>query len=359
MSAHVWERMSAYIDRELPQTERAGVEAHLRECADCARAIEEMRAVDALAREHEVEAPTGYFDGLPGRLRARLSPRTRARIAPWTLALAAGLAVAVLAPLALRERPPLPPAPEAASAPAVPPAPATAVPEAAYDRPAPVGARARAFSAPPARNQPADGLAKRERGDAAEAKPNLRRQREEVTAGRHGDLKAEEQARRGTLADQRETRAMGAIAPPPAVPAEVDAAGQEAEAEDDAPLVSDNSGPGRESSARPPSAAAGAPMKSRPADPRFQALAGRAARSAAEARALRDAWQAYVRDNPEGPHADEARVSALEAGAAAWRLGGLREDRVQVERDGREYLRRPEAADKERVRALLAGLAPH
>lgn len=356
MSAHVWERMSAYIDRELPQTGRAGVEAHLRECADCARAIEEMRAVDALARGHEVEAPTGYFDGLPGRLRARLSPRTRTRIAPWTLALAAGLAVAVLAPLALRERPPLPPAREAASAPAVPPAPATAVPEAAYDRPA--GARARAFSAPPARNQPADGLAKRERGDAAEAKPNLRRQREEMTAGRHGDLKAEDQPQRGILADRRETRAMGATAPPPAVPAEVDAAGQEAEAEDDAPLVNDNSGPERESSARTPSAAAGAPLKSRPADPRFQALAGRAARSAAEARALRDAWQAYVRDNPEGPHADQARVSSLEAGAAAWRLGGLREDRVQVERDGREYLRRPEAADKERVRALLAGLAP-
>jgi hypothetical protein len=51
-------------------------------------------------------------------------------------------------------------------------------------------------------------------------------------------------------------------------------------------------------------------------------------------------------------------VRALEAGAAAWRLGGVLADRQQVERAGREYLRRPEAAQKERVRALLAGLRP-
>ncbi|HVR71343.1 MAG TPA: anti-sigma factor, partial [Vicinamibacteria bacterium] len=106
MSAHVSERMSAYVDRELPPADRAGVDAHLRECPDCARAVEEMRALDALARGQEVQAPEGYFDALPGRLRGRLAPRAHARVPPWTLALAAGLAVALLAPLALRRAPP-------------------------------------------------------------------------------------------------------------------------------------------------------------------------------------------------------------------------------------------------------------
>jgi hypothetical protein len=81
-------------------------------------------------------------------------------------------------------------------------------------------------------------------------------------------------------------------------------------------------------------------------------------KSAAEARDLREAWLAFVREDPEGQHADEARLRALEAGAAAWRLGGLPADRAQVEKDAREYLRRPDGAHKERVRALLAGLEP-
>jgi hypothetical protein len=358
MSAHVWERMSAYIDRELPQTERAGVEAHLRECAECARAIEEMRAVDALARGHEFEAPAGYFDGLPGRLRGRLSPRTRARVAPWTLALAAGLAVAVLAPLALREQPsPLAPPPEVPAPPATLPPAATAAPPPAVEEPAPVAARSLAFRAPARPSPPAEELARRERGDAQAA--NEQRRKEEAGPGRLDATRTADRMAPRVVAGQREASGMAPAAPPAAAPVEVDAAGQEAEAEDDAPLVSDNSGPERKSSARTPSTAArGTALRSLPADARFQALAGRAARSAAEARALRDAWQSYVRDNPEGPHADEARVGALEAGAAAWRLGGLREDRAQVEKDGREYLRRPEAADKERVRALLAGLEP-
>ena len=392
MSTHVWDRLSAYIDRELAQTERAAVDAHLRECADCARAVEEMRAVDALARGQEVEAPSGYFEGLPGRLRTRLSPRAPLRVAPWAVALAAGLAVAVVAPLVLRDSPmPHPAVRQASVPPPAAPTPAGGTP--AFQAPvaeAPPAARllaspapteaARALKkesgriagelqaqAPPAMPAPHEGL-------AAGMEVTPRRDEREATA-RQDEARnrvfavppaaPEEDGRVGGL----RRRGVGARAPVPprsapvpaasAVAPEGEAAG-EADVDEEAALVSDNSGPARDAAARPHAATgqAGAAPPSPTADPRFEALAGRAARSAAEARALRDAWQAYVRENPQGPRADAARVAALEAGAAAWRLGGRPEDRAQVERDGREYLRRPQAADKERVRALLAGLQP-
>jgi hypothetical protein len=152
--------------------------------------------------------------------------------------------------------------------------------------------------------------------------------------------------------------APGALAATAAPEPEVATAEDE---EEDATSLVDDSATERDEAGRPPAvptmpAPAG---QARPGtDERFRSLSTRAARNAAEARALRDAWQALVREDPAGPHADDARMHALEAGAAAWRLGRLREDRAQVERDARDYLRRTEGAHKERVRALLAGLEP-
>jgi putative zinc finger protein len=362
MSAHVRQRMSAYIDRELPPSDRAGVESHLRECAECAREVDELRAVDALARGSDFEVPAGYFDVLPGRLRAKLSPPARAHVPGWALALAAGLAVAVIAPIALREG--RTPAPEA-----VPPA---------SDQvavPAPEDPRA-AASGPPSRPAPApevgpqQRLARRERADEP-ATGNARMK----APGRTGAVDSAGLAAAPDEAKMANRRAVDALAsrrvvPPPAssvpaAPATATATEQfemRDEAEEEPPLVSDSAGPERDAAGRPPAPAApraGLAARSRPgADDEFRALSGRAAQSAADARALRDAWDAFVRKEPEGPHADDARVRALEAGAAAWRLGGQREDRDRVVRDGRVYLRRPDAGDKERVRALLAGLEP-
>jgi hypothetical protein len=72
---------------------------------------------------------------------------------------------------------------------------------------------------------------------------------------------------------------------------------------------------------------------------------------------LRDAWRAYLRDEPAGPRADEARVRAVEAGAAAWRQGGDEKDRREAERDAREYLARKDALQPGRVRAALEALS--
>jgi hypothetical protein len=119
VSAHVQERLSVYLDGELPQTERAEVDAHLRGCAACARHLEELAAVDAAARDLPVPAPPGYFDSLPARVAARLpAPRTTRRPQPQTwvwAAAAAALALAVLTPLTVRRT--TLPVPEAAEAP--------------------------------------------------------------------------------------------------------------------------------------------------------------------------------------------------------------------------------------------------
>ncbi len=375
MSAHVSERISAYIDRELAPAERAVVDAHLRDCPDCTRAVEEMRAVDALARGHEVPAPAGYFDALPARLRARLSPSPRARVPQWALALAAGLAVAVLAPLALRQAAgPEPGAKRAASqrdlptealrqgprpepaptvAPAAPTAGAPLAPPVANERPV---ARQRA-AAPSAEENVSVPRSAREpgRADAPSAAFALEPRQAAPVAG------ASTRAPAPVEAEAAGRAAQGAAAPRPATPQPDEESAEADEEEDATPLVSDDSAPPRK--ATDARAGALAPRAeaapSRPGtEARLRSLSSRTTRSAAEARALRDAWQSFVREDPEGAHADDARLRALEAGAAAWRLGGLAEDRAQVERDARDYLRRPDGAHKERVRALLAGLEP-
>jgi hypothetical protein len=101
MSAHPIAMLSAYLDGELGPQDRAGVEQHLRQCGSCGQHLEELAAVDALARSVPVAAPAGYFQDLPGRVVGRLPPRAaRVRTVPtWTWALAAGLVVGVAAPL--------------------------------------------------------------------------------------------------------------------------------------------------------------------------------------------------------------------------------------------------------------------
>ncbi|HVR72265.1 MAG TPA: hypothetical protein VMT87_15580, partial [Vicinamibacteria bacterium] len=282
----------------------------------------------------------------------------------------AGLAVALLAPLALRRAPP-PSAREAVSRPAAPlstsspgPREREPFPQAAPAPAAPaVGARA-------AQDLSAEGTARRERSAAdAEGRAEPKGRREEVrpgpagtpSAGRFGEA-APAPARAAGGADRSLPEARRQVASgqewPPTPGTEV----AEAEEEEDAPaLVSDASAPPRraaKSVTAAPVPRAGVAPPPAGVDARLRSLSSRTMRSAAEARELRDAWEAFVREDPEGPHADDARLRALEAGAAAWGLGGQRDDRARVEKDAREYLRRAQGAHKERVRALLAGLQP-
>src|SRR5262245_7788334 len=105
MSPHVADRLSAYLDAELPPAERSDVDLHLASCADCRSLLEELRMVDALARDlPELDMPEGTRD-LPARVRAQLEKSRKPVVGtPWWLAAAAVLAVAVAPLLLLRER---------------------------------------------------------------------------------------------------------------------------------------------------------------------------------------------------------------------------------------------------------------
>jgi hypothetical protein len=114
------ERLSAYVDGELPAAERAALEAHLAGCARCAAELSELRQVAGLLRALPaarvprsftlpVDAPSVVparstapaLPATPRPLPAPSRPRAAARRAPWTgaaqwvggLAAAAGLVI--------------------------------------------------------------------------------------------------------------------------------------------------------------------------------------------------------------------------------------------------------------------------
>ena len=124
MNAHPVESLSAFLDDELADVERRGVDAHLAACPSCARHLSELAAVDALARDlPPAGAPDGYLEALPGRVRRRIRADRPAVARPWVWPLAAGLALAVLAPIVLlQQRARYSPPADRAAEEAVPPA---------------------------------------------------------------------------------------------------------------------------------------------------------------------------------------------------------------------------------------------
>ena len=129
MSPHVDNDLSAYLDDELDGLTRKRIGAHLDGCDRCSARLAELAALDDLSREVEIEAPNGYFEALPGRVRNRLRDRAAPRwvVPRWTWAAAAAALIAVLAPLTIQQGPDITPEPArfsrpAASLPTAPPA---------------------------------------------------------------------------------------------------------------------------------------------------------------------------------------------------------------------------------------------
>jgi hypothetical protein len=377
MSSHPAERLSAFLDGELSAADRAQVESHLRECPACAHELEELAAVDAFAREVPVQAPDGYFEELPGRVRARVRrPARIPRPALWAVAAAAAVMAVVVTPVVLqRERSVVPAAAQAVPVERAPvgPAPATlaasiapAPPAFAQSRDVQNGAR----PLPPARSEVRGRLQEREEAD--KAAENVRTRTQANTA--------DESLR-------RDAPAAALAAPPPATPAApapapaAAPAGFEDRATASEPKVMAESVEVQtRASTEGARAEAGADAKkerARPAerklagsggafahpddrvlmtDKRYEALLARPAASAAQARALREAWELFARDVPADPRADEARVRAVEAGVRAWTLGHDPADLATARARGRAYLEAENAPQAARVRAALEGL---
>lgn len=356
MAPHVTESLSAYMDDELAAPEREAVAAHLRGCPACARHLEELLAVDAASRELPLAVPDGYFEAFRGSLRRRLEgsrPAPR-RLAPaWALAAAAAVVLAVLTPRLLRE----PRAPADSAARGVP-APTPAAPPA---------------TAPPGHTGAADAVAESPRreppspmqsaGARLERRNEARRPQAVPPAAPPAVPLPGPAAKAATPAAPAETagekeadelRALGYAGAP--------ARDRFAQTPEDGKAAAETSAAGHaeEARTRRDKAAIGALQdRAAPAgEGRFELLARRTISSAADARSARAAWRAFARDEGAGPRADEARVRAIEAGVEAWRRGRDEKDRDETRDEGRAYLARPDALQRDRVRAALKSLEP-
>ena len=72
MNAHPIEQLSEYVDDELSPRERARIQAHLSECPQCARLVDDLRAVVAAAESVEDTPPArDLWPASEGRLEPR------------------------------------------------------------------------------------------------------------------------------------------------------------------------------------------------------------------------------------------------------------------------------------------------
>jgi len=91
------DKLSDYLDDELEAAERAAVDAHLRECADCTAVLNDLRRVIALAQAAAVDSRPPQADlwtGVAGRIDRIRQPR-RVSLTFAQLAAAAVLVAAV------------------------------------------------------------------------------------------------------------------------------------------------------------------------------------------------------------------------------------------------------------------------
>jgi negative regulator of sigma E activity len=340
MSGHERERLSAYLDGELPAAERAEVAAHLAACPECAELLAAFAAVDEEAGSLPAEAPDGYFDGFAARVTARLAAErpaaARARRLPaWTWAAAAALLLAVVTPLTLRRTPAVAPA----ASPATPEAPAATplptVPEKQGRTPAPEpppaapvrkAAPPAALPAPVAPTAPAEARAKAESREEAAA---------DLAKAPTPAAPVPAEAARAQVADAPAARAEPALS-----------AANRARAEADFGL---EGGVASGVEGGVPGGVVGGVVGG---------TGGAPARTPEEWRRRRDEWSTLAASAPAGPRADEARVRAIEAGWEAWRLSGSDDDEAAFRRDARAYLEREDALQKPRVERLLARPRP-
>jgi hypothetical protein len=368
-AAHPHDQLSAYLDGELSSEERAQVDAHLAGCSACGAQLAELAAVDALAREMPVEAPAGYFEALPARIRARVPPRRRATLPAWAMLVAASLLVAVIAPVVMqqltRARAPLP-----ASA----PAPEVLAPPAAKDDSAGTTAPAPPPATPAPGTDADTGLA--ETLSKREAAPKLRRDEESARERSPGVAQNEaafasppQDAPRpqapapatvGRTAAAEEDKKSGEGEAPPLEDErrQVPQAAEMAEAQGAAGVRAKAGPPARDGEAydevspNKASDAAAKPQAKRgltaTGEAQLRALTRQVPQTAAQARALREKWRQVAETEPGGA-GDEARVRVVELGAEAFRLAQDPADRERALSDARAYLARPDAAQRARV----------
>ena len=95
------DRLSEYLDDELPEPERTAVKAHLETCAECTQILGELRRVVRRARVLSQQPPSrdlwpGIAERIGARPPTRVVPLRRGFTFSLPQLLAAGIALAVL-----------------------------------------------------------------------------------------------------------------------------------------------------------------------------------------------------------------------------------------------------------------------
>jgi hypothetical protein len=355
MTAHVEDRLSAYLDGELPAPERVAVEEHLAACVDCERRLEQLAALDAAARALPVVAPAGYFEALPERVRARLQARRGGsawRLPVWSWAAAAALLLVVVTPPLLwrAARAPVRQMPE-------PPTSGQLVPAPSAEMVAP------AATLPESKR---DALKALGYVDGQPSKAPAGKLRKLESPARQADAPSASRLPRFPAAVPPPVTVYATPTPPAAFATEpresltvaqaeeIGALGSERERSQQAkkPVAAGRRAPGTAAVGAAPARTERSSAEARYAD----LLAQPRPRSLAEARGMRDAWRGFVADHAGDPLADEARVRAIEAGVALHRMSGDARDLESVRQEATTYLTRDDARQLERVRALLREL---
>jgi Putative zinc-finger len=360
MSAHVLDHLSAFLDSELEASEQQAVRLHLAACPDCQRSLAELEALDELARglPRELDPEKGPVD-LVTRVRSGLKPRRRTPVAPWWWAAAAALFLAVV-PWTLIRRNARGVYTEAAPTGSLTPAQqaAPAAPSAPAEAPAKLRAEAAADEAAGSAGQRRDL-----RDESGETREKDRR---------GGDLSAPNGDKAEKEKKVTDSTSARGFAPPPAAAAAPgrrapSAAAEESGAFDNEAFDGREAQQERQGHEAAPSAAA---SDRAAAMGHAGGLVGGSAETAAggssagtrlspsfdsadSARRARDRWAALAKREPDGARAEAARVAAIDAAAAAYRMERRDEDLARLRKMAREYLARAEAPAAAYVRQLL------
>jgi hypothetical protein len=159
---------------------------------------------------------------------------------------------------------------------------------------------------------------------------------------------AAQAAAEAPLRDEDETR-------PPVARSLKKEQGQEADAAASPEVAASAAGRSDEGKRSRPAAAKSMAIPLSPVEAEYRALESRT--TAASLAELREAWRAFALRHPDEPRADEARVRVIALGIDIARRTGLSSDEAQARKDAADYLARKDAAQKERVRALLDDLS--
>ena len=387
MSDHEHERLSAYLVGELPPEEMSAVAAHVAACPECAARLAEFAAVDEAAAALAATAPSGYFEALPGRMRARLEPRRPGarRLPVWTWAAAAALLLAVVTPLTLSRRPALQTAAPDRERPAAAPPATLEAPAQRQSAPSAVPA----VEAPPAKLQkvvpppaaPTAGPAPSRPAANAAPSSEARLKREQEFAAAPADADREGQPAEPATEARRDAPTGALRLPAPGALSRAEP--QAARSRDAATAQEESADKGARKAAAAPEPKAGDALTDAhaqvapngkvdeprvaeslsvvgyaetdaAADQEWRRLLAVRPQTVAEWRRLREELRRFADAVPEGLHADAARLRTVEVGYTAWRSSGDSADETVFRRDAAAYLERGEdAKNKPRVRALL------